>query len=79
MALRKYFKLCKKDAVDMPLPDLSGSLSKELDSSVIKAANDEVTAAIENSSRKQSVYLKLGNKQRAEICNTAQCNSSFCK
>ena len=43
----------------MPLPDPSGPLSKELESSTIKAANDEVTAAIESSSEERSAYLKL--------------------
>jgi len=63
MALWKYFKLCTKDACDMPLldplgllPDPLGPLSKELDSSIIKAANNEVTTAIGNSSGKCSAF-----------------------
>jgi len=63
MALWKYFKLCRKEACDMPLPDPSGSLSKELDSSAIKVANDEVTATIESSSGRRLVYLKLDDEQ----------------
>ena len=51
----------------MPLLDPSGPLSKELNSSIIKAANDEVTAAIESSSGKRSAYLKLDDEQRATI------------
>ena len=31
---------CKKDAADMLLPDPSGLLSKELNSGVVKAANN---------------------------------------
>jgi len=67
MVLWKYFKPCRKDACGMPLPDPSGPLSKELDSSIIKVANDEVTAAIENSSGKRLAYLKLNDEQRATI------------
>ena len=42
-------------------------MSKELDSSTIRPANDEVTAAVESSSGKRSVYLKLNDEQRATI------------
>ena len=38
--------LYKKDNCDMPLPNSSGSLKKQLDSAVIKEANKEVSKLI---------------------------------
>ena len=42
---------------------------------IIKAENDEVTAAIESSSGKRSAYLKLDDEQRATI---GKCTAQAC-
>ena len=74
MVLLEYFKLCKKDACDIPL----SILSKELESSITEAANDEVTAATENSSGNHSAHLMLDDEHRATIRTYAGI-SSFCE
>ena len=71
MALYKFFKPCKKDACDMPLPSPSGSLKKQLDSAVIKEANKEVSKLITSAGGKRSPYLKVTPYQKATIAKYA--------
>ena len=71
MALYKFFKPCKKDACDMPLPNLTGSLKRELDSTVIEEANKEVSKLITSAGRKRSPYLKVMPHQKAAIAKYA--------
>ena len=71
MALYKFFKSCKKDACDMPLPSPSGSLNKQLDSAVIEEANKEVSKLITSAGGKRSPYLKVTPYQKATIAKYA--------
>ena len=49
--LLRFFKPCRKNPCDLPLPDLSGSLSEKVDSirSPIEEANKEVTGTVQYS------------------------------
>ena len=59
--LLRFFKPCRKNPCDLPLPDPSGSLSEKVDSSVIEEANKEVTTIIADVGGKCKPYLKLRN------------------
>ena len=65
--LHKYFKLCKKECYNIVLPDPSGSLSKELDSAVIKEANKEVSQFVTNTGGKRAPYLKVTPQQKVTV------------
>ena len=65
--LLRFFKLCRKNLCDLPLPDTSGSLSEKVDSSAIEEANKEVTTIIADAGGKLKPYLKLTPKQKATI------------
>ena len=65
--LLRFFKPCRKNPYDLPLPDPSGSLSEKVDSSVIEEANKEVTTIIADVGGKLKPYLKLTPEQKATI------------
>ena len=44
--LLRYFKPCRKDSCQIPLPNPTGPLCEKLDSATIEEANEEVTAVI---------------------------------
>ena len=71
--LLRYFKLCRKDSCQTPLPNPTGPLCEKLDSAAIEEANEEVTAVIADTGGKCKPYLKLTDKQRAAIgCYAAE-------
>ena len=74
MYILQYFKHCSKNEVALPeLPNPSGSLSKNMPSSSIAAANEAVKAEIldcHQDSKKRGQYIKLTTAhlaQRLEI------------
>ena len=69
MSILKYFK-CKNEAtskteLSFNLPDPSGSLSLEMPSTLITAANDAVEEVLKAKTKQQ--YVKLTPAQRFEI------------
>ena len=57
--LLKFFKPCRKNSCDLPLPDPNGVLKEKVDSSAIEEANKEVSNVITDSGGKRNPYLKL--------------------
>ena len=69
--LLRYFKPCRKDSCQIPLPNPTGPLCEKLGSAAIEEANEEVTAVIEDTGGKRKPYSKLTGKQRATIWSYA--------
>ena len=65
--LLRYFKPCRKDSCQIPLPNPTGPLCEKLDSAAIEEANEEVTAIIVDTGGKRKTYLKLTDEQWATI------------
>ena len=65
--LLKFFKPCRKNSCDLPLPDPNGVLKEKVDSSAIEEANKEVSNVITDSGGKRNPYLKLTPEQKATI------------
>ena len=65
--LLRYFKPCRKDSCQIPLPNPTGLLCEKLDSAAIEEANKEVTAVIADTGGKRKLYLKLTDEQWATI------------
>ena len=52
--LLKFFKPCRKNSFDLPLPDPNGVLKEKVDSSAIEEANKEVSNVITDSGGKRN-------------------------
>ena len=65
--LLKFFKPCRKNSCDLPLPDPNSVLKEKVDSSAIEEANKEVSNVITDSGGKRKPYLKLMPEQKATI------------
>ena len=61
--LLRYFKPCRKDSYQIPLPNPTGPLCEKLDSAAIEEANEEVTAVIAGTGGKRKPYFKLTDEQ----------------
>ena len=67
MSLLKYFSWKKTTSITKEiLPDPSSSLSKEVPSSTITAAN-EIAVTVLTTSKKKKEYIKLTDAQRLQI------------
>ena len=72
MSILKYFKWKHKDAA-LPLPDPVGPLSKDVPTSSINEANNEVLKAIADQStrKKKGPYIKVAPECKAKVAKYA--------